>query len=51
LKDIHTATHLARLTRQGQTADATPPDEGQHIYAASLLAELDAEAGDEEHGG
>jgi integrase/recombinase XerD len=51
LKDIHTATHPARLTRQGQVADATIRDEGQQADAASLLAELDAEAADEEHDG
>lgn len=47
LKDIHTATHLAR---QGQVVNTIPLDEGQQA-AASLLAELGAEAADEERDG
>ena len=48
LKDIHTATHPARLTRRGQPADAPLHDEAQQADAASLFAALDDEGRDED---
>jgi integrase/recombinase XerD len=45
LKEIHTATHPARLTRS--TANPIDGEDGPPVTAADLMASLDDEAGEE----